>query len=190
MADKEEKQEVAEQTRSAAERPKKNEALNQKTKPQEKTEKKDEKAPKKEGTKEKKAEKAEEKTTAKPKKKSRGKKRNVPEGNAYIQASYNNTVVTLTEPNGNVIAWSSAGSSGFKGARKATPYAAQISAENAAEKAAPYGLERVHVHVKGVGTGREQAIRGLVAAGINIISINDVTPIPHNGCRKKKPRRV
>ncbi len=197
MADKEEKkdekQEVAEQTRSAAERPKKNEALNQKTKPQEKEESKDEKAPKKEGTKEKKAEKAEEKpekTTAKPKKKSRGKKRNVPEGNAYIQASYNNTVVTLTEPNGNVIAWSSAGSSGFKGARKATPYAAQISAENAAEKAAPYGLERVHVHVKGVGTGREQAIRGLVAAGINIISINDVTPIPHNGCRKKKPRRV
>lgn len=151
---------------------------------------KESKAPKKEETKAKKTEEKPEKPTAKPKKKSRGKKRNVPEGNAYIQASYNNTVVTLTEPNGNVIAWSSAGSSGFKGARKATPYAAQISAENAAEKAAPYGLERVHVHVKGVGTGREQAIRGLVAAGINIVSINDVTPIPHNGCRKKKKRRV
>lgn len=124
------------------------------------------------------------------KSRSRAKKRNVPEGAAHIQASYNNTIVTLTEPNGNVIAWSSAGASGFKGARKATPYAAQISAENAAEKASKYGLERVHVYVKGVGTGREQAIRGLVSSGINIISINDITPIPHNGCRKKKQRRM
>lgn len=120
----------------------------------------------------------------------RAKKRNVPEGNAYIQASYNNTIVTLTEPDGNVIAWSSSGASGFKGARKATPYAAQISAENAAGKAKIYGLERVHVYIKGVGTGREQAVRGLVGSGINIISINDITPIPHNGCRKKKQRRV
>ena len=157
---------------------------------------KDESAEKKDAKAEKKDEKAKDKKEkdkkpgAKPKKRSRAKKRNVPEGNAHIQASYNNTVVTLSEPNGNVIAWSSAGSSGFKGARKATPYAAQISAENAAEKAAPYGLERVHVYVKGVGTGREQAIRGLVAAGINIISINDITPVPHNGCRKKKRRRV
>ncbi|NIA01773.1 MAG: 30S ribosomal protein S11 [Nitrospirae bacterium] len=145
---------------------------------------------------EKKAEKAEkpvkeEKSEPKAKKsRSRSKKRNVPEGAAHIQASYNNTIVTLTEPNGNVIAWSSAGASGFKGARKATPYAAQISAENAAQKASAYGLERVHVYVKGVGTGREQAIRGLVSSGINIISINDVTPIPHNGCRKKKQRRM
>jgi small subunit ribosomal protein S11 len=131
-----------------------------------------------------------EKEEVKPKKRSRAKKRSVPEGNAYIQASYNNTIVTLTEPKGDVIAWSSAGASGFKGARKATPYAAQIAAENAAEKAKPYGLERVHVYIKGVGTGREQAIRGLVSSGINLITINDITPIPHNGCRKKKRRRV
>lgn len=121
--------------------------------------------------------------------KSKARKRLVPEGIANVQASYNNTIVTLTEPNGDVIAWSSAGASGFKGARKATPYAAQVSAENAAEKAKAFGLERVHVNVKGVGTGREQAIRGLVSSGINIISITDITPIPHNGCRKKKPRR-
>lgn len=180
MADKEEKQEVAEAKKEESAKAEKKGKDESAEKKDAKAEKKDEKAPKKE----------EKSAPKKPKSRSRGKKRNVPEGNAYIQASYNNTVVTLTEPNGNVIAWSSAGSSGFKGARKATPYAAQISAENAAEKAAPYGLERVHVHVKGVGTGREQAIRGLVAAGINIISINDVTPIPHNGCRKKKPRRV
>ena len=123
-------------------------------------------------------------------KKTKARRRNVPEGNAYVQASYNNTIVTLTEPNGDVIAWSSAGSNGFKGARKATPYAAQVSAEHVAEKAKVFGLERVHVFVKGVGTGREQAIRGLVAAGINIISINDITPVPHNGCRKRKQRRV
>ena len=129
---------------------------------------------------------AEKKTTTKRK----SKRRNVPEGNAHIQASYNNTIITLTEPNGDVIAWGSAGSSGFKGARKATPYAAQISAENAAEKAKVYGLERVHVYVKGVGSGREQAIRGLSAKDIGILSITDLTPIPHNGCRKKKQRRV
>ena len=123
-------------------------------------------------------------------KKSKSKRKSVQTGNAYIQASYNNTIVTLTEPNGDVIAWSSAGASGFRGARKATPYAAQVSAENAAEKAKVYGLEKVHVHVKGVGSGREQAIRGLVSSGIDIVSINDLTPIPHNGCRKKKARRV
>jgi small subunit ribosomal protein S11 len=122
--------------------------------------------------------------------KSKAKRRTVPEGAAHIQASYNNTIVSLTEPNGNVISWSSSGASGFKGARKATPYAAQVSAENAAEKAKAFGLDRVHVYVKGVGTGREQAIRGLVASGINILSINDITPVPHNGCRKKKQRRV
>lgn len=123
-------------------------------------------------------------------KKKGAKRRNVVAGNAFIQASYNNTIVTLTEPNGNVLSWSSSGASGFKGARKSTPYAAQVSAENAATKAKVYGLERVHVYVKGVGSGREQAIRGLVGAGLDIISLNDVTPIPHNGCRKKKARRV
>ncbi len=120
----------------------------------------------------------------------KAKRRAVPQGNAHIQASYNNTIITLTDTNGDVIAWGSAGASGFKGARKSTPYAAQISAENAAEKAKMYGLEKVHVYVKGVGSGREQAIRGLVSKGIDVISINDITPIPHNGCRKKKQRRV
>lgn len=126
----------------------------------------------------------------KPTKKAKLKRKHVPVGNAHIHASYNNTIVTLTEPGGDVISWASAGSSGFKGARKATPYAAQVSAENAAEKAKVFGLEKIHVHVKGIGSGREQAIRGLVASGLDIVSINDVTPIPHNGCRKKKQRRV
>ncbi|MBD3360880.1 30S ribosomal protein S11 [Candidatus Peregrinibacteria bacterium] len=125
----------------------------------------------------------------KPQKKPKSRRRSVPEGNAHIHASYNNTIITLTEPNGDIVSWSSAGSSGFKGARKATPYAAQVSAENAVEKAKPYGLERVHVFIKGVGTGREQAVRGLVSAGLDLISISDITPIPHNGCRKKKLRR-
>ena len=123
-------------------------------------------------------------------KKAKSKRRNVPLGNAYVQASYNNTIVTLTDDNGNVLSWASAGASGFKGARKATPYAAQVSAENAAEKAKVYGLERIHVYVNGVGSGREQAIRGLVSSGLDLISISDLTPIPHNGCRKKKARRI
>ncbi len=122
--------------------------------------------------------------------KAKAKKRLVQQGHAYVQASFNNTIITLTEPSGNVISWSSAGASGFKGARKATPYAAQVAAENAAEKAKVFGLEKIHVFVKGVGTGREQAIRGLVASGLDLISINDVTAMPHNGCRKKKARRV
>jgi len=120
----------------------------------------------------------------------KAKKRIVQEGNAHIQASFNNTIITITEKNGDVISWSSAGSNGFKGARKSTPYAAQVSAETAAEKAKLYGLERVNVFVKGVGSGREQAIRGIISKGIDIIAINDITPIPHNGCRKKKTRRV
>ena len=120
----------------------------------------------------------------------KAKRRIVPLGNAHIHASYNNTIITLTEPNGNVLSWSSSGSNGFKGARKSTPYAAQVSAEAAVEKAKPYGLEKVNVFVKGVGTGREQAIRGLVTAGLNLITITDITPIPHNGCRKKKQRRI
>lgn len=136
------------------------------------------------------AENTTEKAEKKPVKKSKAKRRTVDTGNAYIQASYNNTIVTLTEKNGDVLAWGSAGGSGFKGARKATPYAAQVSAENAAEKAKVFGLERVHVYVKGVGSGREQAIRGLSAKGLEILSISDVTPVPHNGCRNKKRRRV
>lgn len=123
-------------------------------------------------------------------KKAKSKRRNVPLGNAYVQASYNNTIVTLTDPTGNVLSWASAGGSGFKGARKATPYAAQVSAENAAEKAKIYGLERIHVFVNGVGSGREQAVRGLVSSGLDLISISDLTPMPHNGCRKKKARRI
>ena len=123
-------------------------------------------------------------------KKTKSRRRSVPEGNVYVQASYNNTIVSITEMNGDVIAWASAGSSGFKGARKATPYAAQVSAENAVEKAKLFGLQKVHVFVKGVGSGRDQALRGLTIAGLDIISICDTTPIPHNGCRKKKGRRV
>lgn len=119
----------------------------------------------------------------------KAKKRLVQSGRVYVKASYNNTIVTITEDNGNVISWSSSGSNGFKGARKSTPYAAQVSAEAAVEKAKVYGLEKVHVSVKGVGTGREQAIRGLVTGGLDILSITYVTPIPHNGCRKKKARR-
>jgi small subunit ribosomal protein S11 len=120
----------------------------------------------------------------------KAKRRHVQVGRAYVRASYNNTIITLTDLNGDVIAWGSAGASGFKGARKATPYAAQISAENAAEKAKVFGLEEVEVFVKGVGSGREQSIRGLVSKGLDISKITDITPIPHNGCRKKKPRRV
>ena len=118
------------------------------------------------------------------------KRRTVPEGRAYIQASFNNTIVTITDPEGNVLSWSSAGANGFKGPKKATPYAAQTSAEKAVEKAKAYGLERVEVFVKGAGNGREQAIRGLHTGGLNIESITDITAIPHNGCRPKKTRRV
>mgnify|MGYP002621470459 CR=1 FL=1 len=136
-----------------------------------------------------KAEKTEEKAAA-PKKKKKPKRRLVVEGKAYIQASFNNTIVTIADLDGNVLTWNSAGASGFKGPKKATPYAAQISAEKAAEKAKVYGLERVHVVVKGAGNGREQAIRGLHTGGLNIESIVDVTTVPHNGCRPKKTRRI
>lgn len=144
----------------------------------EKNTKPEKKSPKKAGVKEKVV------------KKAKSKRRSVVTGNAYIAASYNNTIITLTEPNGDAISWATAGSSGFKGTRKSTPYAAQIAAEKAVEKAKVFGLQKVHVFVKGVGSGREQSIRGLVASGLDIISINDMTPIPHNGCRKKKARRV
>jgi small subunit ribosomal protein S11 len=123
----------------------------------------------------------------------RGKRRerkNIPRGRAYIQATFNNTIVTLTDPNGNVISWDSAGTSNFKGSRKSTPYAAQVTAENAVRKALEHGLRQVDVFIKGPGAGREAAIRSLAAAGLQVLSIADVTPIPHNGCRPPKRRRV
>ncbi|NQT49223.1 30S ribosomal protein S11 [Candidatus Kuenenbacteria bacterium] len=128
---------------------------------------------------------------AKPKK---GKKkkvyRQVTVGAAYIKATYNNTIVSLTDQAGNVISFSSAGANGFRGPKKATPYAATVIVRDAAEKAKPYGLKDVNVFVRGVGMGRESAVRALNANGLNVLSIKDVTPIPHNGCRKRKPRRV
>ena len=112
-------------------------------------------------------------------------------GRAYINATYNNTMISLTDNNGDVISWASAGMAGFKGAKKATPYASQIITKIACQKAKEeYGLEEVSVFVSGVGTGREAAIRALNANGLNVTSIKDTTPVPHNGCRPKKPRRV
>ena len=124
------------------------------------------------------------------KKKSAKKRQNVIEGRVTILAGFNNTIVTITDTAGNALAWSSAGMSGFKGSRKSTPFAAQIAAEDAIKKAADYGLESVHVLVKGPGGGRESALRAIVAMGIRVSSIRDVTPIPHNGCRPPKKRRV
>jgi small subunit ribosomal protein S11 len=117
-------------------------------------------------------------------------RKNIPRGKGYILATFNNTIVTLTDPSGNVIAWSSAGSNGFKGSRKSTPYAAQVTAEAAARRAMEHGLRQVDVFVKGPGSGREMAIRALQSAGVQVISITDRTPIPHNGCRPPKRRRV
>lgn len=117
-------------------------------------------------------------------------RRNVERGQAHIQASFNNTIVTLTDEQGNALSWASAGGLGFKGSRKSTPYAAQMAAETAAKAVAPYGLKSVDVMVKGPGSGREAAIRALQACGINVTSIRDVTPVPHNGCRPPKRRRV
>ena len=129
---------------------------------------------------------------AKTTKKTTGKKvrRTIEEGNVYVTASYNNTLMTLTDSEGNVLAQSSAGGNGFKGSRKSTPYAATVTAEKLMETAAPYGVKKVQIFIKGVGTGREQAIRGLQAAGLELEAIYDVTPMAHNGCRKKKARRV
>ena len=120
----------------------------------------------------------------------RRERKMVPRGNAYIQSTFNNTIVTLTDPLGNVIAWGSAGASGFKGSRKSTPYAAQVTAEAAARRAQEHGMRQVDVFVKGPGSGREAAIRALQASGLQVLSIKDVTPIPHNGCRPPKRRRV
>ncbi|HUP28407.1 MAG TPA: 30S ribosomal protein S11 [Chloroflexia bacterium] len=131
--------------------------------------------------------------TAKKARAARAKRRErkvVPRGMAFIQSTFNNTLVTLTDPQGNVLSWGSAGATGFKGSRKSTPYAAQVTSEGAARRAMEHGLRQVEVFVKGPGAGRESAIRSLQANGIQVLSITDVTPIPHNGCRAPKRRRV
>lgn len=120
----------------------------------------------------------------------RRERKTVPSGRAYVQSTFNNTVVTLTDPQGNTIAWGSSGTAGFKGSRKGTPYAAQLAARDAVRKAMEHGLRQVEVYVKGPGSGREAAIRSLQSSGLYITSITDVTPIPHNGCRPRKRRRV
>ena len=122
--------------------------------------------------------------------KKRKEKKTVYEGRVYIQATFNNTIVTVTDLNGNTVSWSSAGSLGFRGAKKSTPYAAQTTAETAARKAMDLGLREVQVFVNGPGVGRESAIRSLGGLGLQFRSIKDVTPIPHNGCRPRKSRRV
>ncbi len=120
----------------------------------------------------------------------RRERKSVPLGRAYIQSTFNNTIITLTDPRGNVIAWGSAGTVGFKGSRKSTAFAAQRAAEDAARKGMEHGLRQIEVYVRGPGAGREAAIRSLQAAGLFVTSIRDVTPIPHNGCRPRKRRRV
>jgi len=120
----------------------------------------------------------------------RRERKSIPVGKAYIQSTFNNTIVTLTDPQGNVIAWGSSGTAGFKGSRKGTPYAAQLAARDAARKAMEHGLRQVEIYVRGPGSGREAAIRSLQSSGLYITGITDVTPIPHNGCRPRKRRRV
>lgn len=120
----------------------------------------------------------------------RREKKNIPNGVAHIQSTFNNTLITITDPQGNTICWSSAGGQGFKGSRKSTPFAAQLAAEDAVKKAMDHGLRSVEVYIKGPGAGRESALRGIQAAGVNVTMIKDVTPIPHNGCRPPKRRRV
>ncbi|RCW53963.1 MULTISPECIES: 30S ribosomal protein S11 [Halanaerobium] len=127
------------------------------------------------------------------KKKSRRRKkvkRNIEKGQAHIKSTFNNTIISITDEEGKVIAWSSAGKVGYKGSRKSTPFAAQLAAENAAEEAKEMGLKEVEIYVKGPGSGRESAIRTLQSAGLNITLIKDITPIPHNGCRPPKRRRI
>jgi small subunit ribosomal protein S11 len=125
--------------------------------------------------------------TARPRRKER---KNITSGVAHVNASFNNTMITITDAQGNSIAWASSGSSGFKGSRKSTPYAAQMAADSAAKKAMEHGVKTLEVEVKGPGSGRESALRALQAAGFTITSIKDVTPIPHNGCRPPKRRRI
>ena len=120
----------------------------------------------------------------------RKEKKNVPQGHVHIQASFNNTIVTITDLSGAVVAWGSAGTAGFKGSRKSTPYAAALAADGAAKRAMEHGMRSVEVYVKGPGPGRESALRALQATGFSLVMIKDVTPIPHNGCRPPKRRRV
>ena len=127
---------------------------------------------------------------ARPAKGKRKVRKNISTGIAHIQATFNNTIITITDTSGNALAWSSAGSRGFKGSKKSTPYAASVAAEDAARKAQEHGVKTVSVFLKGPGTGRESALRALQSAGFKITSIRDVTPIPHNGCRPPKRRRV
>ena len=129
-------------------------------------------------------------TTKKVVSKKRRERKNIDKGSAHIRSSFNNTIVTITDLNGNAISWASAGEMGFKGSRKSTPYAAQTAAEVAAKAAMEHGLKTVEVYVKGPGQGRESAIRALQTAGLEITMIRDITPIPHNGCRPPKQRRV
>lgn len=117
-------------------------------------------------------------------------KRNVPQGNCYIQANFGNVIVTMTDPNGATVSWSSAGHLGFKGSRKGTPFAAQMAAEDAAKKAMEAGMKSIDVYLKGPGAGREPAIRALAAIGMRVLSLKDITPVPHNGCRPPKRRRI
>ena len=128
--------------------------------------------------------------TGTPKSKAKKARKSIQSGIAYITASFNNTIVTISDPVGNILAWSSAGRIGFKGSRKGTPFAAQVAAQNAAQLAQEHGVRTIDVKVKGPGSGRESAITALQAAGLKIKSIEDVTPLPHNGCRPKKRRRV
>lgn len=125
-----------------------------------------------------------------PRRGARKEKRNIPRGRAHIQATFNNTIITLTDPQGNTVGWASAGTAGFKGSRKSTPYAAQLAGQQAARVAQNNGMREVDIFVKGPGPGREAAIRSLQAAGMVVRSITDLTPIPHNGCRPPKRRRV
>ena len=136
------------------------------------------------------AEKSDNKKKATPRKTKKKTAKSIPQGCAFVQATYNNTLVTITDPHGNVLAWSSAGHMGFKGPKKSTPYAASMVVRDVATKAQGVGLREVHVFIQGVGSGREGAIRAFNAQGFTVLSIKDITPVPHNGCRPPRPRRV
>ena len=127
---------------------------------------------------------------AKPKRTKKKEKKNIPHGHAHIKSTFNNTIITITDPTGHTISWASSGNVGFKGSRKSTPFAAQLAAEAAARRAMEHGVRKVDVLVKGPGSGRETAIRSIQNTGIEVVGIKDVTPIPHNGCRPPKRRRV
>ena len=120
----------------------------------------------------------------------RRERKSIPRGRVYVSSTFNNTIITLTDPNGGVVSWGSGGTAGFKGSRKSTPYAAQLAAEGATQRAMEHGLREVEVFVKGPGAGREAAVRALQSSGLRILAIRDITPIPHNGCRQSKRRRV